>query len=171
MKGNRTWNNALAKLRANPEDFRLIFELRTARNYEHGGHCCSWCYDPLRFDIAAARTRVQAALASDASNRQPFGPFGHFFDIPAFLHDPLSNTLEPVTLGMDPMMGQATHPGYHPLSLDPSFDGPFPNVPNQINPATRGTDPETQALCEQCGSPHGLRKCSKCKAVSYCSSR
>ena len=38
------WYDTFAKLRVNPEDFKLVLELRAAKNYEHGVHCCLWYY-------------------------------------------------------------------------------------------------------------------------------
>jgi len=163
MQGNRIWHDTLTKLRANPGDFRLVLELRSAKNYEHGDHCCSWCYDPLRFDIDEARTRVHAALASRASSRKVFG---HVFGIPAFFRDPLSDALEILTMSVGT---RVIHSGHHSLGLE--SPQPVSHTPSQTDSETRGADSQAQALCEQCGSPHGLKRCSKCKAVSYCSPR
>jgi len=132
MHGNHGWRDTLDRLRTNPRDSSLALSLRSARNYDHGTHCLSHGYDPLRFDITEARQRVQQALASPASER-----------------------------GNSNLITYTRQGGA--FSPTPNIFGMGASMPSSSSRAA------AQPLCEQCGTPHDLKRCNRCKRALYCS--
>ncbi|TFY54719.1 hypothetical protein EVG20_g9593 [Dentipellis fragilis] len=153
--GNHIWVEDLQKLRSGSirERNEVLTELRKALNYK--GKPIGVDFDPDAFDLAEARARVHAALASPDSVWS--GPKSFVYPLCEEAMDSPSlatadaqkrgQTLERTWEGRD----------------DGDRKGRFMQ---EITTSKR--DKKVGGCCWNCGSPHNLSGCSRCKKTLYC---
>lgn len=156
MKGNHTWIETLATLRSRPKDKEITQEIRHSLNYrdDMAVRRPGWFYDPYKFDLGVARRRVAEALASRAS--VPSGAKTGIF--------PLMNPHD-LPQAMGNIMGSQTKGLNTTYTANKDFGGA-----GYVQETVReGREPKSVALCENCGKPDELKRCSGCSKVWYCS--
>ncbi|KAA1475824.1 hypothetical protein DENSPDRAFT_842694 [Dentipellis sp. KUC8613] len=153
--GNHIWVEDLQKLRAGTirERNEVLTELRKALNYK--GKPITADFDPDAFDLAEARARVHAALASPDSVWS--GPKSFVYP----LCEEAMDSPSPVTAGA-PKKGQ---------TLERTWEGGeggdrMGRFMQEITTSRR--DKKVGGCCWNCGSPHNLSGCSRCKKTLYC---
>ncbi|KAJ7046487.1 MM3350-like domain-containing protein [Mycena alexandri] len=162
-QGFRRWNEYIAS----PLTTAKHAEIANAMNYCEDPEVrrlgARWRFDPLAFDLAAARKRISDALASPAS--VPSGPKK------AVVGDPFAFARRRAGADGD-SAPKGTHRTVVPLS-DAGFNG------GKTSGALAGAfqtevvrdrrDKRASALCACCGKPiTEPRMCSACKKVYYC---
>mmetsp|Transcript_37202 Transcript_37202/g.72576 ORF Transcript_37202/g.72576 Transcript_37202/m.72576 type:complete len:575 (-) Transcript_37202:184-1908(-) len=127
-------------------------EICAARNVEYKNE-----FDPSKFDLERARERVREAIASKASVQGG-----------------------EMKIMMDLGGGQSAGSAY---ANAPSFENVARGTQKKVEQQNPGQavfaeqtvrsdgskDKTIERICGNCGSPHNLKVCSKCKLVSYCS--
>ncbi|KAF8541179.1 MM3350-like domain-containing protein [Trichophaea hybrida] len=144
--GNHTYQPLLEKIYAGDKD--TIKEIARSSNYRddpRAKNWASWKFDPEAFDVEEARKRIEVALQSKAS--VPSG--AKKFVVPVG-GGPVDETLEgPPKRGTR----RVINPGDFGYMTETVAD----------RPDRRGT-----ALCDNCGKPEGLKRCSGCGQIWYC---
>jgi hypothetical protein len=134
-------------------------EAAGALNYKGAEHASSLALYPTGFDIAAARKRIAAALASRASVPSgaktvvtPLGGgFGGFGGGGGG--------------GGEGWFGGPTGPGLRSVSVPAGCSGSGAFLTETLSTRRDAAD---IALCDACGSPANLKVCARCRGVRYC---
>lgn len=142
--GNHTYNPKLQRFYAG--DWNALNDVAEASNYrdDPATKRPGWRFEPERFEIDVVRKRIEVALQSKTS--VPSGPKKFVMPIGG-------GTLEDI-------LGR-TRTGTRRV-IENKGDG-FVAETVADRPDRRGT-----AMCDNCGKPEGLKKCSGCSEVWYC---
>ncbi|KAI5807518.1 MM3350-like domain-containing protein [Peziza echinospora] len=161
MKGNVAWGMKLEELKTQTraQSRGLMDEIANCLNYRNDLATASplWIFDPVRFNVKEARNRVQQALCSFSS--EPLGPktFGFSPGMMGFQGLKSCSIMEPM---------ESSYRGNIPGSKEVRqcmHDG------SALFEYIRFIEPQDMQICENCGKPDGLQRCSRCRNRSYCS--
>lgn len=163
-QGNYNWAEIMPKILSG--DLKTHEEIKRSFNYKSDPKAqrSGWRLDPATFDVGAARRRIRDALQSKASI--PSGAKKNVF-VPGMMGGGLDSKMDETTLNnrlFGGMEGRQIRGTKRVAQNYTDFPGSF-----LTETVREKADRKGAALCENCGKPDGLKRCSGCAGVWYCS--